>query len=191
MFFRWILVTVIIYSALAEHRYHPKQTKKSKEKADGHPGFDPLNNLEGFTEFWNIHGRDYVRKQVNAVPNTRKAKNIIMFLGDGMSPTTSAATRMYLGGEEVYLSYEKFPHLGMVKTYCVNVQVPDSACTATAFLAGVKNNRGVLGLTANVSSGACTYNDEDMVYGLVKWAQDAGKATGIVTTTRVTHAVSS
>jgi alkaline phosphatase len=52
---------------------------------------------------------------------TGKAKNVIMFLGDGMSVATLAATRAYIGqsegkpGEEVELSFEKFPHTGISK----------------------------------------------------------------------------
>lgn len=38
-----------------------------------------------------------------------------MFLGDGMSLQTVAATRMYMGGEELSLSFEKFPHFGLSK----------------------------------------------------------------------------
>lgn len=64
----------------------------------------------------------------------------------------------------------------------------DSACTAVAFLSGVKTNNRLLGLNANVASRQCIYNEEDKVEGLIHWAQKAGKATGIVTTTRITHA---
>lgn len=42
-----------------------------------------------------------------------------MFLGDGMSFPTIAATRMYMGGEEMELSFEKFPYTGFSKVfYC-------------------------------------------------------------------------
>lgn len=53
--------------------------------------------------------------------NIRKAKNVILFLGDGMSITTLAATRVYLGqqyghfGEELKLSFEVFPFTGLAK----------------------------------------------------------------------------
>lgn len=47
--------------------------------------------------------------------NENKAKNIIMFMGDGMSLQTIAATRMYVGAEELNLSFEKFPHFGLAK----------------------------------------------------------------------------
>lgn len=38
-----------------------------------------------------------------------------MFLGDGMGFSTVAAARMYLGDEDMNLSFEKFPHFGFSK----------------------------------------------------------------------------
>jgi len=49
----------------------------------------------------------------------RKAKNVILFLGDGMSLSTVAAARIHKGqlkgntGEEDALSFEKFPYTGL------------------------------------------------------------------------------
>lgn len=83
------------------------------------------------TEFYIDKGKQFVANQLKAPVREGVAKNIVMFLGDGMSVTTLAATRMYMGDEEISLSFEKFPFLGMVKTYCVDKQVPDSACTST------------------------------------------------------------
>jgi alkaline phosphatase len=39
-------------------------------------------------EHWIQHGRDFVQRQLNKVPNIKKAKNIILFIGDGMGHTT-------------------------------------------------------------------------------------------------------
>ena len=65
----------------------------------------------------------------------------------------------------------------------------DSACSSTAYLGGVKTKIGTLGLNGNVSRGICeTQVAENHVDSIVKWAQENGKGTGIVTTTRVTHA---
>ena len=78
------------------------------------------------------------------------AKNVIMFLGDGMSIPTVTATRILEGqmrgdiGEKNQLSFEKFPFTALCKTYNTDQQVPDSAGTATAFLCGVKARRGNL-----------------------------------------------
>lgn len=127
---------------------------------------------------------------------TNTAKNLIMFLGDGMSLTTLTAARIYKGqlqndsGEGDHLSFERFPFTGISKTYCVDSQVPDSACTATAYLCGIKNNKATIGVTSKVRLSDCpaSVSEGNRTTSIMQWAQWAGKATGIVTTTRVTHA---
>ena len=76
------------------------------------------------------------------------------------------------------------------QTYCTNKQVPDSACTATAFMSGVKTNFGALGVTANVKTFDCeaAKMPANQASSILQWAQEAGKSTGVVTTTRVTNA---
>lgn len=66
----------------------------------------------------------------------------------------------------------------------------DSACSATAYLCGVKANHATIGVTGKVKLGDYVAGDntDNHVDSIVQWAQHAGKATGIVTTTRVTHA---
>lgn len=89
--------------------------------------------------------------------NKRKAKNVIMFLGDGMGIQTVTAARMLLGDENQKLAFEKFRHSGLSKTYCVTSQIADSACTATAYLTGVKTNDGMVGINAKVPYGDCVH----------------------------------
>ncbi|KAH9496520.1 hypothetical protein Btru_043263 [Bulinus truncatus] len=127
-------------------------------------------------------------------PNRGVAKNIILFIGDGMGPATVTAGRILAGqklgkkGEEYSLTFDEFPYTGASKTYAVNDQVTDSAAAATAFLCGVKTNSGLLGLTA-VAKGNCSTSTSDVsVDSILRWAARAGKSTGIVTTTRITHA---
>ncbi|XP_052860805.1 membrane-bound alkaline phosphatase-like [Anopheles cruzii] len=113
-----------------------------------------------------------------------------MFLGDGMSIATVAMARVYAGGEEKPLFFEGFPFVGMSKTYCVNYQVADSACTATAYLTGVKGNYETIGVNAHVPVRDCeaARNRSTHTSSIGQWAMDAGKDAGIVTSTRVTHA---
>ncbi|XP_038220662.1 membrane-bound alkaline phosphatase-like [Zerene cesonia] len=147
-------------------------------------------------DHWRLQAQWTLRAKLSKPQNKNIAKNVILFLGDGMSITTLAATRVYLGrkygltGEEVKLSFESFPHTGLAKTYCVDHNVADSACSGTAYLSGVKANSQTVGLSAAVKRGDCEgqRNAAHSVTGLTDWAQKAGKATGIVTTTRVTHA---
>lgn len=75
------------------------------------------SELEVEVEYWRSQAQAYLSAKIKTENslNTNRAKNIIMFLGDGMSLQTVAATRMYLGGEEEQLSFEKFPHFGLSK----------------------------------------------------------------------------
>lgn len=66
----------------------------------------------------------------------------------------------------------------------------DSACTATAYLSGVKTNDGVIGLNARAKFLNCDDSNlrDKFTSPISEWAMDAGKWAGTVTTTRVTHA---
>lgn len=147
------------------------------------------NVLEGSQGFWKEKAQNILKAKLEVKENTNKAKNIIFFIGDGMSIPTIAATRMYAGGkEETDLSFEKFPHYGLTKTYCLNAQTADSSCTATAFLAGIKINVRTTGVKGNVKHEDCYVDKEDYIHSIAKWAQDSCMGTGFVTTTKVTHA---
>jgi alkaline phosphatase len=70
------------------------------------------------------------------------------------------------------------------------LQVPDSAGTATAMFTGVKSNYYMLGLDSNAKFNECDVerNERSRLDSIMRWAQVEGKHTGVVTTTRVTHA---
>lgn len=149
-----------------------------------------LNSKVEDSNYWITSAKSFVESQIKQVQNKKTAKNIILFLGDGMSIPTLAATRVYNGGEEEFLSFEKFPHIGMSKTYCVDYQTADSACTATAYLTGVKGNYGTAGVNGKVQRYNCDTGRDpaNHVDSIANWAMNAGKVAGLVTTTRVTHA---
>ncbi|BFZ23531.1 hypothetical protein BsWGS_26569 [Bradybaena similaris] len=122
------------------------------------------------------------------------AKNVILFLGDGMGVATVTAGRILAGqkigkrGEEHKLSFDSFPYTGLSKTYNTDSQITDSAASATAFLCGIKTNQGLLGLSATAKRGMCNTTQHAHVDSILRWSAAAGKSTGIVTTTRITHA---
>lgn len=66
------------------------------------------------------------------------------------------------------------------QTYCANTQVADSACTATAYLGGVKANYGTIGVTAAVDINDCKAqnNTQYHVSSIAEWAQLNGMSTG-------------
>jgi alkaline phosphatase len=123
-----------------------------------------------------------------------RAKNVILFVGDGMGISTITAARILAGqlrgetGEENQLNFEKFPHLALVKTYSVNQQTPDSAPTMTAMVTGVKTKDGILSVDENVIRGDHTTVAGHELTTIVELAEAAGLSTGIVTTARLTHA---
>uniref|UniRef100_F7EGD2 Alkaline phosphatase n=1 Tax=Monodelphis domestica TaxID=13616 RepID=F7EGD2_MONDO len=129
--------------------------------------------------------------------NTNVARNVILFLGDGMGVSTVTAARILKGqlhhklGEDFQLEMDKFPFVALSKTYNTNAQVPDSAGTATAYLCGVKSNEGTVGVSAAVTRSQCNTTKGNEVTSILRWAKDAGKSVGIVTTTRVNHATPS
>jgi alkaline phosphatase len=129
-----------------------------------------------------------------APAQTPEAKNVILFIGDGMGISTITAARIYDGqkrgepGEENSLSFEKFGNVALVKTYNTDAQVPDSAGTATAMHSGLKTRIGVLGIGPQAEKGVCRDALAHPLPLLGEEVKRRGLALGIVTTTRLTHA---
>ncbi|NXO01531.1 PPBT protein, partial [Rhinopomastus cyanomelas] len=149
-------------------------------------------------EYWRGQAQETLRAALQLQRlNQNVAKNLILFLGDGMGVSTVTAARILKGqlqnrkGEESLLEMDQFPYVALAKTYNTNAQVPDSAGTATAYLCGVKANEGTVGVSAGVTRDRCNTTKGQEVTSILRWAKDAGKAVGIVTTTRVTHATPS
>ena len=148
---------------------------------------------------WYLNGQETVftatKKTINNTPGA--AKNIILFVGDGLSMTTVTAARIYAGqqagqnGEEAILSFERFPWTGLSKTYNTNQQTPDSAGTMTAMITGIKTKAGFIGIDEQSERANCesylNSQNPDLMTAL-ELAEIAGKATGIVTNARLTHA---
>ncbi|MFQ6371674.1 alkaline phosphatase [Shewanella sp. YIC-542] len=123
-----------------------------------------------------------------------KAKNVILFVGDGMGISTLTAARIYQGqqqgrsGEENRLSFETFPYSGLVKTYSANQQTPDSAPTMTAMVTGVKTKDGIVSVSDQSVRGQCNSSAGHEVRTALELAEIAGMSTGIISTARLTHA---
>lgn len=142
---------------------------------------------------WYQAGEDKI-KALQAIPTFPKhAKNVIFFVGDGMSLATVNAARIYQGqqngqpGEENLLSFEQFPHTALSKTYNTNLQTPDSAGTMSAMITGVKTKAGAISVDEHVDIGVCGDNKHH-VLSLLSRAEMTGMNSGVVTTTRLTHA---
>jgi alkaline phosphatase len=129
-------------------------------------------------------------------PEFRHAKNVILFVGDGMGISTITGSRIFEGqqkgqdGERNKLSFETLPYLALSKTYSANQQTPDSAPTMTAMVTGVKTNDGELSVNQSVERDETSNAviEENKVTTILEQAEASGMSTGIVTTARVTHA---
>ena len=149
-------------------------------------------------QFWLESGKTSIKAAQRLNPNAAHAKNVIVFVGDGMGISTITAARILegqaklnnRGGEENSLSFEQLPYLALSKTYSVNQQTPDSAPTMTAIITGVKTNDGEISVGAEVVRQEKDANviNAHKVKTLIEQAEERGLSTGIVTTARLTHA---
>ncbi|SCX73037.1 alkaline phosphatase [Variovorax sp. EL159] len=128
-------------------------------------------------------------------------KNVIFFLGDGMGITTMTAARIYKVGEDGDLTMDTLPETAFVHTYSNDAQVTDSAPSMSAYMTGVKMNNEVISMSpetkATDASGkayhvnfdsTCPSGNGQAVETLLEQSKAKGYATGVVTTTRITHA---
>ncbi len=150
---------------------------------------------EKVEDWWNA-GQAHIQRSEQLKPITGKARNVILFVGDGMGVSTVTAARILEGqmrgltGEENALFFETLPHVALSKTYTWDQQTPDSAPTMTAMITGYKARDGMLSVDHTTRRGECDAHAvaKRSLPTLLEQAAEAGKATGIVTTARITHA---
>ena len=72
--------------------------------------------------FWNNAGQTRLQELLDLEHNLGVAKNVILFLGDGMGVSTVTAGRIFKGqqnhkvsGEEEQLAFDNFPNVGFSK----------------------------------------------------------------------------
>lgn len=129
------------------------------------------------------------------------AKNVILFIGDGMGPTVLTATRLYKVGEEGNLEMMKLARSARIKTFSNDAQTTDSAPSMAAYTTGVKMNNEVIAMSSDTRAVApgkdvngnkginnCTSDNGKPVPTILELAKAAGKSVGAVTTTELTHA---
>ncbi|XP_008050303.1 alkaline phosphatase, placental-like [Carlito syrichta] len=155
-------------------------------------GVNPVE--EENPDFWNRKAAEALDVGSKLQSTRVAAKNLILFLGDGMGVSTVTAARILKGqmngklGPETPLAMDRFPYLALSKTYSVDRHVTDSAATSTAYLCGVKTNLQTIGVSAAARFGQCNTTRGNEVISVMNRAKKAGKSVGVVTTTRVQHA---
>ncbi|MBU1259681.1 MAG: alkaline phosphatase [Planctomycetes bacterium] len=108
------------------------------------------------------------------------AKNVILFIGDGMGPEQVKAAGMYANGAPNSLCFELFPYKSTMTTYSADNAVTDSAAAGTAIATGYKVNNSVVSKAIPGDSGELLTR--------LEYAKLQGKKTGLVTTTYMSHA---
>ena len=115
-----------------------------------------------------------------AGPADGRAKNVIIFIGDGMGTSHRDLIRYSTVGMEGQLAMDSMPYAGRSETSPLDPEafVTDSAAGGTAIATGVKTFNGAVGIDA----------EENPVPSVLEGARRAGKATGLVTNSQVTDA---
>ncbi len=88
-----------------------------------------------------------VQAKGNAAPPA-KAKNVILFVGDGMGTSQRDAIRLNTVGLNGKLQMDDMPYSAFLRTHSTSA-VTDSAAAATAIASGVKTYNGAVGVDAN------------------------------------------
>lgn len=107
--------------------------------------------------------------------DTKKPKNIILLIGDGMGLTQVQAATTVNGNT---LNLERCENTGMSKTSSSDRYITDSAASGTAMACGVKTYNGAIGVNAN----------GNVVKSILEYAEENGLSTGLVATSTITHA---
>jgi alkaline phosphatase len=103
---------------------------------------------------------------------------IILFIGDGMGVYQRMAAQWQAAGPDGMLAMDDMPVLGYQMTGAANNPLTDSAAAATALATGHKTNYLSVGVD----------RDGNALETILERAKAAGWATGLVTTTQITHA---
>lgn len=101
-------------------------------------------------------------------------KNVILFIGDGMGVSHITAGKTVKG----VLNLERFKTLGLLTTHSQNAFVTDSAAAGTALATGHKTYNGAVSVSI----------ENKPLKTIVEYAEENGKATGLVVTCSLTHA---
>ncbi len=121
----------------------------------------------------------------------RKAKNVILFIGDGMSPAHRVAARLLSKGIAEgkslgKLAMDDMPHMALVATAGSDSIITDSANSASAYATGHKTAVNAMGVYADRTANPFDDPKVETITSLAK--RRLGLGIGIVTNTEVEDA---
>ena len=108
-------------------------------------------------------------------PKSKRIKNIIVMIGDGMCMETVTVGWTLNGG---HLNLDNFPVAGYSRTYCTDRLITDSCAGGTAIASGAKTKYGYIGQDV----------DGSPFVTLLHRAQQKGMRTGLAVTCRINDA---
>ena len=118
----------------------------------------------------------------------RRAKNIIVMIGDGMGIAHRTAARIMLNGvtqgkSDAFLAMDKLPNAAMLVTHSLNSIVTDSAPGAACYSTGNKSNNNQQGVFPDDTTDAFDNPRVELMPEFLHRTQ--GKSLGIITTADV------
>jgi alkaline phosphatase len=121
----------------------------------------------------------------------RKAKNVILFIGDGMSPAHRVAARLLSKGIAEgkslgKLAIDDMPHMALVATASTDSIITDSANSASAYATGHKSAVNAMGVYADRTKDPFDDPRVETIASLVK--RRLNMAVGVVSNTEITDA---
>lgn len=120
-------------------------------------------------------GASYAVKTYSQTFKSKKPKNVIMMIGDGMG-----VAQVYAGmtANRGHLYLENFKQIGFSRTHSSNNYITDSAAGGTALSSGYKTYNGAIGVNPDTIPGKT----------VLEMSEAKGLATGLVSTSAITHA---
>jgi alkaline phosphatase len=110
----------------------------------------------------------------------RKPFGIILFVGEGLSPARLAPTRAYAAGAGTRLNIDGMTNAALLMNHSKDFAAPDQPAAATALATGERVNNRALSVNS----------DGKPIKTIIELAREHGRATGLVTDTKLTDATS-
>ena len=118
-------------------------------------------------------------------PRAKKARNVILFIGDAGGIPTLHATSLYVYNHPQKLYIQNMPYMALADTSASDVWVTDSAAGMSAIVTGEKTNNGVLSQSASAVRGK---KDGEILQTILEHAEQRGLSTGVLSNMNMTDA---
>jgi alkaline phosphatase len=120
-----------------------------------------------------------------ALAGERRAKNVILFIGDAAGIPTINAASIYEYSQPRKLFLQNMPHIGLMETSTASEWVTDSAAGMTAIVTGYKTHDGVI---SQSDAAVRRKKDGAALKTILEYAEEHGLSTGVVSNSSVASA---